>query len=526
MLMRARAGASRRRKARIGAIEMSGVNWARMSREDFDSAVESLLVSEFTGNGCVAQALDGRGGDGGIDVDVRAKKTNQVIHVYQLKYFPEGFSGGFRDRRSQIKKSLLAAASETSTPVWTLVVPRNVTSHERKAVRGMRKGLKMEVRFMGPAELDGLLAKHPDIERRLTLDRELEILQAVNRESASLAGPYDLATELGLVATKLAEQSTYWSRGFSVDANGRTTEHLAPKRPDAQEREPISITANLAFGPEDEALRRRFDAAMEYGTLEPLHLPSAIVESVVREGPPWFAREDANAGFSLLPTSDGAENSAVIVRTGLAGDPPVELAGRVTGRAHGALGGTFEIRTKGGLTLTWKVAFPPRVESGVSFATDFSGESARSVMRVVRFLDTLIESGRIGLCVEGRAESWAQGATTGASDYSSTHPEIVACLEDLSFLERELDLDFEFPAGLLSASDAIEARVARLVLEGHAVPNPDTFVFNATLSGADPERLVPLLTEGAALVIMGDVTSEILGKIVHLGEVAFYAPTQ
>src|SRR5665647_486018 len=71
-------------------------DWARCGRERFEAIVESLLVNkhvtEHTGH---AQAVDGRGGDGGIDVDVTLD-DGTLDTIYQLKYFPEGLSGNYK----------------------------------------------------------------------------------------------------------------------------------------------------------------------------------------------------------------------------------------------------------------------------------------------------------------------------------------------------------------------------------------------------------------------------------------------
>ena len=63
---------------------VSRVNWRTISQQDFDEIVDALLVRHFTRDGIVAHALDGRGGDGGIDVATRSKKTDQIVHIYQV----------------------------------------------------------------------------------------------------------------------------------------------------------------------------------------------------------------------------------------------------------------------------------------------------------------------------------------------------------------------------------------------------------------------------------------------------------
>src|SRR5690554_5709372 len=96
--------------------------WERCGRDAFERAVELLLQRKHQAGPGKAQAIDGRGGDEGIDVDV-TEPDGTISTIYQLKYFPEGFSGGFREvRRKQILNSFRAAMKHEPA-LWVLVVP-------------------------------------------------------------------------------------------------------------------------------------------------------------------------------------------------------------------------------------------------------------------------------------------------------------------------------------------------------------------------------------------------------------------
>lgn len=263
------------------------IDWRHIDEKTFNELVETLLVQEETREGRRAMALDGRGGDGGIDVDVRVEQTNQLTHIYQLKYFPGGMSGGHIARRSQVKKSLSAALkSEPSQGwAWTLVLPSKVTAPERKAVRAMRPGSKPEIRFMGPPELDRLLGLHPEIERRFTADYAVEVLREVHRESAALTRPDDLAAEATRLRDRLDGRSVYWGMAFGVEPDGSVRETVFAKRDDAHEREPLSVNLSLQFGPESEAQRKAFADAMNYGVVEEVELTSEVIQAFQTSGP-------------------------------------------------------------------------------------------------------------------------------------------------------------------------------------------------------------------------------------------------
>ncbi len=288
----------------------SKVDWARIDAATFNQLAESLLVREHTGNGLVAMAVDGRGGDGGIDIDVRVERTGQLTAIFQLKYFPEGFSGGHRKRRDQIKGSL-EAALELKPPVWTLVVPRNVTVPERKAVNAMRKGRKVLIRFVTPTEMDLLLAKHPDIEARFTVDQAVELLSAVHRAEAALAKPGDLRSEISRMTGRLNGRSEYWGTSFTVGEDGSYVETYYPKRADAMDREPLGADFTLGFTKDDAVIQRQFESAMKFGAIENIVLPTRIVRSFAKTGPDWFREELEEIEIHLGPAGGQHEPTQV-----------------------------------------------------------------------------------------------------------------------------------------------------------------------------------------------------------------------
>lgn len=101
------------------------INWDNAKREDFDEIVEGLIFRSRSGDGRV-EVVNGRGGDGGRDIVVHLGDGGSDI--YQLKFFPEGFSGGFT-RKRQIKESFETAMKLKPTR-WILVVPANLTVRE------------------------------------------------------------------------------------------------------------------------------------------------------------------------------------------------------------------------------------------------------------------------------------------------------------------------------------------------------------------------------------------------------------
>src|SRR6202166_2187888 len=89
------------------------------SRENFEQLVCQLLELEMG-----AQALDGSGGDGGIDC---FRDTGSGIEVFQAKYFLSRLTPG---QRAQVKHSLSRALEQPRLRRWVLCIPLDPTPAE------------------------------------------------------------------------------------------------------------------------------------------------------------------------------------------------------------------------------------------------------------------------------------------------------------------------------------------------------------------------------------------------------------
>ncbi|MFE9687764.1 hypothetical protein [Streptomyces sp. NPDC006285] len=102
------------------------------------------------------EAVNGRGGDDGIDIKVT---QDSQVHVFQLKYYPDGFpTTAHKGRRTSIRQSF-ARAMRCGSQEWVLMVPCVLTAHERQFVMS----LAVEVEVWHRAKLDDLLAAHSDV---------------------------------------------------------------------------------------------------------------------------------------------------------------------------------------------------------------------------------------------------------------------------------------------------------------------------------------------------------------------------
>ncbi|MFI0901651.1 hypothetical protein [Streptomyces sp. NPDC020983] len=84
--------------------------------------------------------------DDGIDVKVTAEAG-----LFQLKYYPDGFPGSLKGRRTAIKKSFTRALKHDPVE-WTLVVPCTLSPSERAFIEKARRRQVGDGVHDGPAQ--------------------------------------------------------------------------------------------------------------------------------------------------------------------------------------------------------------------------------------------------------------------------------------------------------------------------------------------------------------------------------------
>jgi hypothetical protein len=499
--------------------DVAAIRWDRLDEKGFNDLVEALVVRARTGGGLVANAIDGRGGDKGIDIDVRVEKTGQLVEVLQLKYFPGGFSGGFRQRREQIKASF-EKAMEESPDVWTLVFPGNPTLAERKSVYALAGGHKVRIRIMGVAELNGLLADNPEIADYFGREAAIDVLREINRPEAALAKPGDLRAEVARLGNRLDGRSQYWGTAFHLEPDGTYVESYFAKREDAADREPLSISLQTKFGPDHGELRAKFDDRMKYGGSGTVVLPPEVVVEVRRDGPEWFAGT-FSGGEVHLTTETPRKAIPVRVAVRTADGELAEAAGTTTIIDQGYGGGSVEIQLEGGLEMRWR--FPTEYADGgsVSLTFDPTGASAREVRRVLRFNAMLKKGAEVELTISGNPPlkvALAEEPAFGPSDA------LLELVDDLCELEDYFDVALRFPPEEVDSSDRVWARVLVRMIHGQPTPMPFVDSFNGTLNGLPSEGLTGLLTKGGAVCISQQEWGvELFGAPLRPGVVYIYS---
>ncbi|WIE80991.1 hypothetical protein [Curtobacterium sp. MCSS17_016] len=497
------------------------VHFRRMDQPEFDRVVEALLIEEHSRPGLRVHALDGRGGDGGVDVGVW-DSFGALVHVFQLKFFPEGFSGLMSKRRQQVKKSFDTAWELHHPPMWTLVIPRNASREESDYVHKLGDGKNVEVRIIGQAELDVLLAKHPHIHDRFFTDKTRDYLQTINRPEEALAAAGDIAAVMGRVFGKLQSRSAHWGSDVRLGADGTVRETLVGLTPDAHLREPLTMHLTAEFGEDTTELRDEFDKAMRFGLAEPVVLPGAVVKSFVRTGAPWFEGDDPVEELHLLPGDAGAGTPVTLIAQDASGRKLQSVVGTVRRFARGSEGSQMVVDVEGGLLSTWVLPDDPTTgASAVTFEMVPDGAPVRKVRRLGRFLDVIDDADHVLLRIDGRDYALF---SFGPGESHRPTPALMAFLDDLLVLEDEFDVEFIFPADGVSTHERLWVATLREMVRGAAAPVPGVDAMTFTLSATPSPEFVERLRGDDTTLLLQErrFEMEVLGVNVYVGDVLLH----
>ncbi|MFZ6991177.1 hypothetical protein ACO0E1_04745 [Curtobacterium sp. RRHDQ66] len=497
------------------------IRFDKLDQPEFDRVVEGVITAEFNGQGYRAQPLDGRGGDGGVDIGVW-NMDRHLVRVFQLKCYPEGFSGMWKPRRRKVQDSFDAAWKNHRPKHWTLVIPSNPSREERDFVLGLRGDRNMQVDIIGRADLDNLLGKHSHLLEIFAADRVLRFAQALGKPEEALTHRDHLGVVLDRVRGRVNAQSPHWGWGYNVDVHGNQMHYLVAKHPDAHIAEPLAMNMTATFSEETEELQERFDRAMRFGVAETIVLPHSVVPSVTHTGASWFAGETQVSEVHLVPSDAGAGTPVDLVAEDANGVRIGSISGTVKRFTQGPDGGQLIVDMKGGLTAHWVIPTAPGAPpQDVTFITTSAGVPVRDVRLLTRFMSRFDIAHHVIIRVDRKDFA---AFNLGSGDRHEPDPAFVAFLEDLVVIEDELDVQFTFPAGGVSTADRRWAATFREILRGRAVPMPSVDGYNMTLDGRYDDELLARLRSGRGrwFARQPQFVHELLGVDLVVPDVVIY----
>ncbi|TDU84015.1 hypothetical protein EV138_6483 [Kribbella voronezhensis] len=501
---------------------MSGIDWRDVGRDDFEKIANALLGREYGSRG---HAVNGRGGDAGIDYDVDDTKI-----IFQYKFFPEGIpSEG--TRRNQVKRSFKAALQHDPDE-WILVVPAALTPPERRFVSELGKGKRVKVSVRDETWFTDQLSKHKDLAEHFRWSSDLDYLHAraeAFRFNPIIRNPDDLDERLRDLRQDVDRVDPDWTWDVHMEG-GRITRFLRAKDPCAAERSPITIgfTAQV-----DSASPLAVDLAnaQAFGVTKPVRLTADMVTRFAIGGPPIVG--EANPHIELLvmhpaPT-DAPWQPSELRLTGADGQRIGTYLAETRPLAQGIDGVTVQARIGHHIQVAFRLPFSNAASGSADLDIgDLSGAPAAEAFEAADFMVGLDYARAVEIFVGGTLAT-ALDLSTRRVDRSLTDgfSDIRSVAADLRAIEAQLPVRFRYPRQL-NVVERIMIRNLQLMLAGHCVIHPTADAFNGTFNGETEGLAEQVLTTAPHWLLYATEIGHInlLGQTIQVPNLTYAAVVQ
>ena len=325
------------------------IPWEDLGPQKFEEMV-SVLLSRLHPN---SQRIDGKGGDGGRDVQIVHADDGSIADAFELK----SFTGRMvRGRRSQVKRSLKRAAA-LGPARWALVVPIDPTPAEWEWFLQLGRGYCFPLEWRGKTWLNEKMAAHPDIGSYFVegaKDEVYRLLLELHQEQAILTRGPDAVPRLESLRERLNESDPYyryelatvtgtankWPSDvvFSV-RQGDVRVDAYPKYRGAVKDRPISIRATVAVGPEDLSILEPLGYGLEST------IPHRMISSVTVDLPSDLGGNFSGGEFNISPADTELDDPITLSLRVMAEDAvvasyPVQLKEQTSGPRGSVFTGT------------------------------------------------------------------------------------------------------------------------------------------------------------------------------------------
>ena len=325
------------------------IRWDELEPQKYEHMV-SVLLSRLHPD---AQRIDGKGGDGGRDVQIVQGPDGSIADAFELKSFT-GRMGP--TQRRQVVRSLERV--ETLEPErWTLVVPIDPTPGEGSWFRQLGADYCFPTVWCGKTWLDEKMAAFPDIQRYFlegAKDEVFHLLRELGQERARVTDVHDAVGRIRSLRERLDEIDPHYRYELATGtaaANSRPSDivfsvsfndvrvDVYPKYLGASEDRPITIRVNVVDDPEFEAIQSALDYGL--GTTIPPHL----VSSLVVDAPAGLGGSFTGYGIDVLPIDTKLDAPVTLALDVMDGDRllascPIHLTKQTRGLKGSILTGT------------------------------------------------------------------------------------------------------------------------------------------------------------------------------------------
>jgi hypothetical protein len=499
------------------------VQWGQLDPATAEQIIAVLLSLE---NPDVVR-IDGRGGDGGRDVQFRRPEG---VDFYEIKSFADRLDTR-RGRRANVERSLAAAARRTPAS-WTLVVPVDPTEAEEAWFHGLQERFPFPLRWRGLTWLSARLAEHPEVQRYYFSDERDAVISLLREHDALHADAADadaLLDRLGALARRLRDLDPHVMVHTSTlplrelmehhrdavmfsqrdTAIGPVTLVVLPRYAGAARDSPLTqLQVDLRFPDtaEGRQAKRAWEAVHNWG--EPGRIGAEHVQIVHAPVP------------GVLGTRPGTGELRFPPRPPVDGDAQGRLVCRREGRARAALpvaishlgSGQVGVSISGSDrtgTLAFHARLGPPTVSVTLTCRPVADAYPVDLLPALRLYSEAQSGSDLALEIDGMPAPIDFGSQT-AGGQAGSDP-YLSFVEDLASVQDRTRVPFPLPADA-TAGDVEQARALAALLRDGILDEPAPAEVTVTLRPGAPS-----LPESGFLVLLTEDPQQLLGHDIDLG---------
>ena len=496
------------------------IRWDDFEPQGYEDMVSVLLSRLYPD----AQRIDGKGGDGGRDVQIVRGQDDQIIDAFELKSFTGRMT---LSRRRQAARSLRRVAA-LGPARWTLVVPIDPTPEEESWFRQLGKSYLFPTVWFGKTWLDEKMSAFPDIQRYFlegASDEVVRLLKELNQEQARVSDVRDAAARLRTLRERLNEIDPHYRYELSTGPNSGDVRpvdvalsvsfsdmrvDVYPKYSGAVRDRPITIKVEVVVGPDDKVVQDALDYGLE------ATIPSRMISSVMVDAPSGLGGCFTGGEIDILSTSRRLEETVTLGLEVMDGDRPLASCPiHLTEQTRGFKGSIYSGTDSSGWLQIRLTANAVAGEFTIEFCLAPRSVLPSVLVPLFRWLNALQPPHDLKIRWPSGLEMRSKVRTPAFVDQG-----IVKVVEALAFLQEASSRYWEMPPSLIGEGGQ-EIVTAATLLRGESI-DVTWKSFNLSLSrwGSELEDL--LNGRPQQFICEQDSWLELEGGTIPIGRVRTY----
>ena len=444
------------------------VRWEDLSPDLYEKIVAVLLSRLHP----VSQRIDGSGGDGGKDVQI--KDPGRLTRIFELKSFTGRVNSS---RRTQVKTSL-QRASEMHPPQWSLVVPIDPTPGELEWFEELAADHTFPIKWLGKTWLDDKMAAHDDVRRYFCEDKEHEVvnlLLELQKEEAKVTSAVVAVERLSTLHQRLNQIDPFYRYELTTGVRGKAERRpgalmsvtLDDTQVDVYEKyfgagrdRPITGKFEIEIDAKDKALIRGFEDAVNYGT--PVTLQGEAIKEITLDAPAGLGGSFSGGYLSIHSNVEKLDDPVRLLLNIVDGDNVlVSWPVQITHRTDGIKGTIFDASdVTGWLTVQIK-ANPSAQDFQATFKLDPKPIMPAALLPLLHWVIACRSPARMTIVWPGGLEMSSAIAWEPMDD-----ERFVAVVEALAYLQQRSGVYFHLPSKISLEDEKIILDSAALARGG------------------------------------------------------------